>query len=144
MGNVTIPLFGCLFLLGLAEKLANYGYVSTFAQHVWTSSYDKRFSKQGFINIHIWSFHQLMVEIMDKRPIFEDICDNYVLSLHNIRNLRDVNSSLPKTVFADLLFFVEIHWMLMLSLKKCKSEEWDSHKKPCEATLLYFFFWLLF
>ena len=72
---VIVLLFGCLVLLCLTEKSADYMQHERslrLCHNDCTSSYDELLGKQGLVNIHVKNIQQLMTEIFKylKRQIF--------------------------------------------------------------------------
>ena len=69
-------------------------------------SYDKLLSKQDLVNIHIRNIQQLMIEIFKCLKGISPSIMNEIFRLRNIpytiRNPRDFDSQLPKTVYFDL------------------------------------------
>ena len=72
----------------------------------YTSSYDELLSKQDLVNIHVRNIQQLMIEIFKCLKGISPPIMNDIFRLRNIpytiRNLRDLDSWLPKTVYCGL------------------------------------------
>ena len=72
----------------------------------YTSSYDELLSKQDLVNIHIRNIQQLMIEIFKCLKGISPPIMNEIFRLRNIpytiRNPRDLDSRLPKTVYCGL------------------------------------------
>ena len=72
----------------------------------YTSSYDELLSKQDLVNIHVRNIQQLMIEIFKCLKGISSPSRNEIFRLGNtpytIRDLRDLDSQLPKTVFCEL------------------------------------------
>ena len=72
----------------------------------YTSNYDELLSKQGLVNIHVRNIQQLMIEIFKCLKGISPPIMNDIFRLRNIpytiRNPRDLDSCLPKTVYCGL------------------------------------------
>ena len=71
-------------------------------QNEYNLSYEKRFSKQDLVNIHLRNIHQLMIEIFKSLGLCPSCTIEIFISrniLYTISNPRDLNSHLPKTVY---------------------------------------------
>ena len=70
------------------------------------SSYDEFLSKQDLVNIHVRNIQQLMIEIFKCLKGLSPPIMNDIFRLRNIpytiRNPRDLDSWLPKTVYSGL------------------------------------------
>ena len=72
----------------------------------YTSNYDELLSKQDLVNIHVTNIQQLMIEIFKCLKGISPPIMNDIFRLRNIpytiRNPRDLDSRLPKTVYCGL------------------------------------------
>ena len=77
-----------------------------FCQNDSTSSNDKLLGKQGLVHIHLRNIQQLMIEIFKSLKGLSPSNMNEILMLRNIpytiRNPRNIDSQLPKTVYCRL------------------------------------------
>ena len=101
------------FLIEMSSSIRSYRKINKLYERSlrlyhndYTSSYDKLLSKQDLVNIHVRNIQQLMIEIFKylkgtSPPIMNDI-----FRLRNIpytvRNPRDLDSWLPKTLYCGL------------------------------------------
>ena len=71
-------------------------------QNEYNLSYEKRFSKQDLVNIHLRNIHQLMIEIFKSLGLCPSCTIEIFISrniLYTISNPRDLSSHFPKTVY---------------------------------------------
>ena len=117
------------------------------------SSYDEFLSKQDLVNIHVRNIQQLMMEIFKcLKGLFPPIM-NDILRLRNIpytiRNPRDLDSRLPKTVYCGLETLAykgsQLWQQLPAKIKKSNSllsfkqniKQWKDSKCSCRVCKTY-------
>ena len=117
------------------------------------SSYDEFLSKQDLVNIHVRNIQQLMMEIFKcLKGLFPPIM-NDILRLRNIpytiRNPRDLDSRLPKTVYCGLETLAykgsQLWQQLPAKIKKSNSllsfkqniKQWKDPKCSCRVCKTY-------
>ena len=117
------------------------------------SSYDEFLSKQDLVNIHVRNIQQLMMEIFKcLKGLFPPIM-NDILRLRNIpytiRNPRDLDSRLPKTVYCGLETLAykgsQLWQQLPAKIKKSNSllsfkqniKQWKDPKCSCGVCKTY-------
>lgn len=151
MDNSNIVFFfGCLFLLGLTEKSANY---ITLCHNDYTSTYDELFSKHGlqyshkkYSAVNDWDFQtykRCISPIMNKIFMLRNIP-------YTIRNPRDLDIQLPKTVYCGLETMAykgpQLWQQLSTKIKKAPKwassrtlmEDWDSYKTTMQNQFTFF------
>ena len=105
--------FNYCSLIWMFSSIRSYGKINKrherslrLCHNDYTSSYDELLSKQDLVNIHVRNIQQLMIEIFKCLKGISPPIMNDIFRLRNIpytiRNLRDLDSWLPKTVYCGL------------------------------------------
>ena len=146
-------------------RLCHNDYISSYGEHL---------SKQDLVNIHIRNIQQVMIEIFKFLKGISLPIMNEIFRLRNIpytiRNPRDLDSQLPKTVFCGLettAYKGPQLWQQLLTktikgtslvnfrqniklwknptyscwVSKHKLDDLDSYKKTCTPKLLFYFYY---
>ena len=119
----------------------------------YTSSYDELLSKQDLVNIHVRNIQQLMIEIFKCLKGISPPIMNDIFRLRNIpytiRNPRDLDSWLPKTVYCGLETLAykgpQLWQQLPAKIKKSSSlvsfkhniKQWKDPKCSCRVCKTY-------